>query len=344
MTPSTRERVRMGAALIGSVALAVGYGLATQLAFRWDLNGALLGVMSLGFLFVMPVAVGVLTVAAAPSPYRTSWWYAALAPWSACFVLTLATIVFALDALICLVMALPLLLVMSSSGGVATCLLIRARWHGRPPHLAFVMLAVLAPYLWTPIEQRYVSPRSIRVVRTSVIVRADEASIWRNIARVPLINAAEQRANPWHWLGLPKPLEATLSYDGQGGVRHARFDNGLTFLETVTEWQPGRAIAFAIEIDRTAPMPAPMAAIGGRYFDVIDGKYWLEPLPDGTVRLHLESTERVSTKFNGYAGWWTDRIMTNLQEYILDIVRARAERDAAGAPLIVRSAVGTTSR
>lgn len=337
-----RARLRLVVALTFSVGLALAYGMATQLAFRWQASSPFLAVMSLGFLFVMPAGVGVLTVAAAPSPLRTSWWYALLAPWLTCIALAVATVVFALDALICLVMALPLLLVMSSLGGLSTCLLLRSRLGNRSPHLGVVVLALLMPFLWTPAEQRYRSPDSIRTVRTSVVVRADAASIWRNIARVPLIGPSEQRTNPFHWLGLPRPVEATLSADGLGGVRHARFDNGLTFLETVTDWQPGRTIAFAIEIDRSSPMPAPMAAIGGRYFDVLDGRYRLEPLPDGTTRLHLESTERVTTKFNGYAGWWTDRIMANLQQYILEIVKDRAERDTAlaGTNLAVAGGAG----
>lgn len=183
-------------------------------------------------------------------------------------------------------------------------------------------------------------------MKTSVVARADEASIWRNIALVPLVDASEQRTNPYHWLGPPRPLEATLSADGLGGVRHARFDNGLTFVETVTEWQPGHTIAFAIENDRSSPMPAPMAAIGGRYFNVLDGRYRLLPLPDGATRRHLESTERVATKFTGYAGWWTDRIMAGLQNYILEIVKTRAERDAvlAGASSVAAPLGRTAAR
>ena len=62
-----------------------------------------------------------------------------------------------------------------------------------------------------------------------------------------------------------------------GGLRTARFDSGLTFLEQVTSWDEGRALGFTIRIDRTAPMPPPLAGVGGRYFDILDGEFRLSP-------------------------------------------------------------------
>jgi hypothetical protein len=59
---------------------------------------------------------------------------------------------------------------------------------------------------------------------------------------------------------------------------------------------------------------------------VLEGEYELEPLPDGAVLLHLRSRHRVSTHFNFYATLWTDFIMSDVQGYILSIVRDRAER------------------
>jgi hypothetical protein len=83
-----------------------------------------------------------------------------------------------------------------------------------------------------------------------------------------------------------------------------------------------------IRIDRTAPMPPPLAGVGGRYFDILDGEFRLSPRPDGTVLLELTSRQRVSTRFNPYAGLWTDWIMRDLQENILAVIEARAEAGA----------------
>ena len=41
--------------------------------------------------------------------------------------------------------------------------------------------------------------------------------------------------------------------------------------------------------------------------------------------LHLSSTHRLTTRFNWYAGRWTEPIMSELQRNILAIVKVRAE-------------------
>ena len=50
-------------------------------------------------------------------------------------------------------------------------------------------------------------------------------------------------------IGFPRPIEATLSYEGVGGVRHASFERGLMFVETVTDWEPEHRLAFGGEGD-----------------------------------------------------------------------------------------------
>jgi hypothetical protein len=189
-------------------------------------------------------------------------------------------------------------------------------------------LVVLGPYLVTPLEQQAPAPDSWRTVRTAVVISAPRETVWRNVVRVPYITDAEQRGSVFYALGLPRPREAVLSAEGTGGLCTARFDSGLTFLERVTSWEEGQALGFSIEIDRTAPTPPPLAAVGGRYFDILDGEFRLIPQAEGSVRLELTSRQRVSTRFNPYAGLWTDWIMRDLQQNILAVIEARAEAGA----------------
>jgi hypothetical protein len=55
------------------------------------------------------------------------------------------------------------------------------------------------------------------------------------------------------------------------------------------------------------------------------------PLGPGHVRLRLQSTHRLSTHFNLYSGLWTDLVLRNVQEYILEILKRRCEAEAQGA-------------
>ncbi len=67
---------------------------------------------------------------------------------------------------------------------------------------------------------------------------------------------------------------------------------------------------------------------------MLEGRYRIEPIAPGRVRLHLASRHRLSTHFNLYSGLWTDAILRETQAYILDVIRRRAE--AAAGPAVRR--------
>ena len=126
----------------------------------------------------------------------------------------------------------------------------------------------------------------------------------------------------------PNPLEATLSHEGVGGVRHATFDGGILFVETIDTWEPQHKLGFSIHADTANIPPTTLdehVTVGGRFFDVLYGEYVIEPLPGGGVRLHLLSRHRLSTDFNWYAHFWTDAVMRDLQQRILLVVKNRSE-------------------
>jgi hypothetical protein len=316
-----------------AIGVALLYAVVTQLVFRWAGEDGSLSVLSLGFLFLVPLASGVITLPLAPQARRNTAPYPNIAPWLSCIALAIITVVFSLDVAICVIMAMPLLFLLSSTGGIITWALVRKPAPeadaldpglGRPG--TFVLaLAVLGPYLLGSLEQRAAAPDAVRTVSTRVEIAAPPEVVWRNVVRVPYIGEDEQRGSVFYTLGLPRPREATLSHEGSGGVRAARFDAGLTFLETVTTWRERDALAFTIEIDRTAPMPRPLAAVGGPYFDILDGEFRLRPLGGDRVLLELTSRHRVSTRFNAYAGLWTDWIMRDLQSSIVAVIEERAE-------------------
>jgi hypothetical protein len=65
--------------------------------------------------------------------------------------------------------------------------------------------------------------------------------------------------------------------------------------------------------------------VGGRFYDVLDGIYEIEPISANECRLHLTSHHRLSTRFNAYAAWWSVKIMDQIQGSILEVIRQRSE-------------------
>jgi hypothetical protein len=152
--------------------------------------------------------------------------------------------------------------------------------------------------------------------------------VWRNIERVREIKPSELPPSWSRRIGFPAPIEATLSSEGIGGVRHASFAGGVLFIETVDEWEPNHRLAFSIHAQGDQIPKATLddhVRIGGKFFDVLRGEYVIETLPSGEVILHLSSKHRLTTDFNWYARQWTDAIMRDIQTTILRVIRNRCE-------------------
>jgi hypothetical protein len=313
---------RVWSGALTGIPFAILYGVVTRWLFGVN-NNDLFIVMTLAFILFVPLVLGLLTVWVAPASVLVKWHYAFFMPWltSALTILTIA--LFKLEAVVCLVMGLPLFLLLSTLGGLSV------RWIRRRRSSAsaspFMGLLLLAPYLLAPLEMQVPVSASIRQVDTSIIVNADVATIWSHIIEVDPIGADEARFSPFHWIGLPKPHKAIMTNPGAEAVRYGYFEDGLIFIEEIVAWQENDYLAFTIERDPAAEMAPILHEIDGDYFQVLDGFYQLEPLADGRVRLHLSSRHQLSTHFNAYAGIWTDAVMRDLQDDILAIVRDRSE-------------------
>lgn len=326
-------------ALLGAVAGTL-YGLVVYLWLHW-LNGEV-GVMVASYLFLVPLALGVmcafLTVgppvgpeASGDEPARPR--RAGVGGWPLLGVTALTVSVFLVVALLtgfegvlCAVLAAPVMYVMGFLGaGVG--FLVRA-WRGRAGLLVF---AAALPAVLGPLEQTGTPQSVYRTVTNDVLIHAPAAAVWAQVRSVRRIGDREIRSGWAHLIGLPRPREAVLRGAGVGAARLASFDGHLSFLETVTDWQEGRLLSFRIQA-RDAGHLDPHVRVGGRFFDVLSGTYTLEPVAPGVTLLHLSSTQRVSTPFNGYTAFFTQAIMRDLQRTILEVVRDRAE-DRAGAGL-----------
>jgi len=184
------------------------------------------------------------------------------------------------------------------------------------------------PLLLSPFESRFLTQRELRTVENVIDIQASPATVWLNIERVPRIATSELQPSWSHSIGFPDPVEATLSAEGIGGVRHATFQGGVLFIETIDAWDPDRRLGFSIRAQTDQIPPTTFdehVTVGGKYFDVLHGEYLLEPLSNGRTRLHLTSRSRVSTDFNWYAHLWTDAVMNDLQQRILFVVKNRSE-------------------
>jgi hypothetical protein len=310
-----------------SVVAGALLGCLYRAAFTLKGDGAQMALwtMSLGFLFLVPLAMGYLAVdqflRRASAEVQWHQWF--FLPWLSVFITAAVSVAVKWEGVICLIFAAPIMLISSMIGGVLARVLGRRRIRSVPGQFSVLTL----PLLVILVESQIAAPVQIRTVETDVLIHAPAAQVWDNIRSVRRIDSSEL---PDSWvtrIGFPKPVAATLSHDGVGGVRQASFTGGLVFTETINQWEPESDLRFSIHANTDSIPPSTLdehVTIGGAFFDVLDGEYRLEQRPDGTL-LRLTSHERLSTHLNPYAGVWTDAVMRSIQRQILVVVHSRCE-------------------
>lgn len=294
------------------------YGIATRIGIAFDGVGGGLLVMTVGFLFLVPVTIGYLTIRPVRNPsLRTQ----IFAPWATCGLVILGAVLTGLEGAICVVFAAPAMLVFASFGGLL------AGFGTRRSLAVELPVILLLPLASMGLEHRAALPLRQVVTSTEIEIAASPSVIWPLVVSVDTIRADERHRSLFTAVGFPQPIAATLSHPGIGGVRTASFERGVVFREAVIVWEPEHRIRFTIDA-RSVPSTALDAhvTIGGPFFDVLNGTYELRPISPTRTLLVLRSEHRVSTHFNPYAAWWADHIMASIQRNILQILRNRAER------------------
>ncbi len=312
---------------IWTVMAGVAYGLILRGGAQLQLNWHIPPVVSFGFILCVPFGMGFISVFLAERRARQSvgaWFYLPVVTVSLALLGTMAAV---WEGFICVAMFAPIAWLCGILGGIIAGL--NARYVRRSAANVSLMIVVVLPFLVTSPAQKLFYDYQVRSVSSVIDIHAPADVVWRNIERVPSIQAPELPPAWSRRIGFPAPDEATLSHEGVGGVRHATFKGGVLFIETVDTWEPDHRLGFSIRAE-TEFIPKTTldehVRIGGPYFDVLHGEYVLEPLGTGATRLHLTSRHRVSTDVNWYAHLWTDAVMRDIQRSILFVIKNRCEQ------------------
>ena len=150
-------------------------------------------------------------------------------------------IVFAMDGVICLLMALPLALcfaiVAAALGRVA------GRACGRGVRSALPLLVVFLFPAFVAFDYTSRAAPPVRSVTTSVVVHAPIEQVWNGVITFPKIT---EPLSGIFCLGIAYPIEARIEGSGVGAVRHCIFSTG-SFVEPITKWQQPDLLAFDVQ-------------------------------------------------------------------------------------------------
>jgi hypothetical protein len=236
-------------------------------------------------------------------------------------------LLFALEGIICLAMAAPIVLPMAALGGVLGKAFADAQRFSERQRRDMLGCLVVLP-LVAFVESRLPNDAEYVVV-TSVDVAAAPEVVWRKVVDFPPIDSPR----PWlfRW-GIAGPESATIAGRGVGAVRRCNFTTG-SFVEPITAWDEPRRLAFDVT-EQPEPMfeLSPYRHIHPPHlkgsFRSTRGEFVLEPLPGGKTRLVGRTWYRLELAPHGYWTVWTDWIVHRIHGRVLEHVKMLAEQDA----------------
>jgi len=232
-----------------------------------------------------------------------------------------ALIVFALEGLVCMVMALPLAFALALPGALLGRVV--ARQSLEPG--AGVGMALLVP-LFVAVEPRPAPPR--HEVVTAVDIAAPPDVVWRYVVSFPELPPPTERL---FRMGVAAPTRARIVGAGVGATRYCDFTTG-SFVEPITAWEENRLLAFDITV-QAPPMTewSPYREVNpphlDGYFRATHGEFRLTPLPDGRTRLEGRTAYVVDMFPQRYWTLPAGRIVGAIHERVLRHIAALAEEE-----------------
>lgn len=316
------------AQLLKIIGIPLFFAFVMRFLFGVESLDYLYSVMSVTFLCLLPSGVGALTIYVSGIDQVKKLSYRFFAPWIPIMVFFFLTVAFAIEGWACWLMVLPIFLIAASIGGlVAGYFKLKSN---KAKERMNVMVIMLLPFLISPIEEMIGAIPGRYEAYTSIEIHSSDEKIWSNVTGVKQIEADQDKGYLTQFLQFPRPIRAELNYEGVGATREAIFSKGLVFHEKVLAYEDNKKMVFSI---KAYPYEIPSTtmdehlAIGGDYFDVLDGTYELEKINSSTYRLNLYSHFKLTTTFNFYASWWVGWIMKDIQNNILEVIKERAEKD-----------------
>jgi hypothetical protein len=232
-------------------------------------------------------------------------------------------LLFALEGILCLLMAAVLAYPMALLGAVIG----RGMAVAGPPLPAAMMLSAWPVFAFAPPWQS--EPPPVREVVSAVEIDAPPDVVWQHVV------GFSDLPPPNEWIlktGIAYPLRARIFGAGVGAIRHCEFTTG-PFVEPITSWEPGRRLAF----DVTSQPPSmkewsPYEVVHAPHLvgsmRSLRGEFRLTALSGRRTRLEGSTWYRLTLAPNAYWSWLASAVVHTIHERVLHHVSAESVRAA----------------
>jgi hypothetical protein len=295
--------------IVGPVApLVVWFGVSLLKNYGWGLF--------VGMPFVLGFLAAVINGLRVSRPLSSSLYTAAIA---SVFGLV-ATFLFAIEGLVCLIFLVPLAMPVALVGGLVGHV-VQAGVIQRGDAYRAMSLLLMLPIIMGA-ERALRDVPSVYEVSTSVDVDAPPEMVW------PHVIAFSDIAPPTDWFfrsGAAYPIRARIEGHGVGAIRYCEFSTG-PFVEPIIVWDEPRLLRFTVTHN-----PPPLRELSlfshvhpphlEHFLKSHEGQFALQPLPGGRTR--VTGTTRYEHGMWPQAYWrlWTDWVIHKIHRRVLEHVR-----------------------
>lgn len=234
----------------------------------------------------------------------------------------LALLVFAIEGLICLLMASPLLALAVWFGSYLGYRSSNSNFMN-PKNTTIIL--VLLSLGFSSFD--YINiPKDLIPVRTTIIVNAPIEEVWKNVVTFDKIS------EPTDWIfktGISYPTDATIVGQGVGAVRYCNFTTG-SFVEPITTWNEPTLLQFDVR-----EQPTPMNELNpfwevhpphlDGYFKSYKGQFKLTKISE--IQTELEGTTWYKVDIYPEIYWksWSNLIVHRIHERVLNHIKLESE-------------------
>ncbi len=242
------------------------------------------------------------------------------------FVCSMFLVLFAIEGIICIIMAMPLAIPFVILGAFVGYKI----QHKKASGIKMIVLYIIVVPSLLAFENHTETKPTVFPIQSSIVINAPIEEVWKQVIEFP------QMESPTEFLfktGIAYPINATIEGKGVGAIRYCNFSTG-SFVEPITAWNEPNLLAFSVK-----EQPIPMKEISmydinpahlHNYFVSKKGQFKLTKLADGKTL--VEGTTWYYNKIQPEIYWkfWSKYIIHKIHYRVLNHIKITCETDQKG--------------
>ena len=225
---------------IGSAVTAIVATGASALSAAW-LGTSVFRQYGWAIFVGLPFAMGFVSVLIYSFREKRSFWRCIVVANAPVVLVGAGFLAFAMEGIICILMAAPIAFVMATIGGILGYAVQKSLWWRPESPKLFCAVLLLVP-LAMGLEHKLPPTLPLLAVRSSLIINATPEKVWHSVVSFSELPPPKELIFK---LGVAYPMRAEISGHGVGAVRHCIFSTG-PFVEPIEVWDEPRLLKFSV--------------------------------------------------------------------------------------------------